>query len=280
MIPFFNSTVELKEFVPGIDSKENISDFAPYAIIAEKEIVKIIGKPLWLSLNESYSNNQKVDGLKNIRGAVASFVAIEHALYDTIKRNNSERKVYKYQYNQIVTQLTERAHFYMSELLNDVKENDLFLATATAKEMNQLLIKDYVQFGNHYNIDDSAYFFHVTVFLQKEVIRNYLKSRTLKDAQAKELAEIAVAYHTVALAVERLDTMILPKSIRKDLEVNSEFVKRSDATPDAKKQLVLSLKRQGDKVLLDLDSYLQENKDNGTLKEDLSDSTDKFFVPC
>ncbi len=282
MIPFFKNTGELKSFVPGIDSKENIDDFAPYAITAEKEIVKIIGKPLWADFLEKYKNKEAAQGLENLRGAMASFIAIDHALYDTIKRNNSERKVYKYQYNEIVAQLTERAHFYMSELLEEVKDNDLFKDTTTAQEQEKLLVKDYKNFGKHYNIDDSAYFFHISVFLQKEVIRNCLKARDFENVseRAKELAEIAVVYHTVALAVERLDAMVLPKSIRKDLEVNSEFVKRTDATADSKKRLADALKIQGDKALLDLDSELQKNKQSSPAQEDLSDPSDKFFMPC
>ncbi len=282
MIPFFENTGELKGFVPGIDSSEVIDDFAPYAKTAEKEIVKIIGKPLWQDFLEKYKNKEDVQGLENLRGAMASFIAIGHALYDSIKRNNSERKVYKYQYNEIVAQLTERAHFYMSELLEEVKDNVLFRETPTAQEQQKLLVKDYKHFGMHYNIDDSAYFFHISVFLQKEVIRNCLQSRNLENLseKARELTEIAVVYHTVALAIERLDAMVLPKSIRKDLSVNSEFVKRTDTTSDSKKRLADALKIQGDKALLDLDSELQKNKKTAPAQEDLSKPSDKFYMPC
>ncbi len=282
MIPFFFNTGELKKFVPGIDSKESIDDFAPYAITAESEIVKIIGKPLWKNFEEKYNNEEKVQGLQNLRGAMASFIAIEHALYDTIKRNNTERKVYKYQYNEIVAQLTERAHFYMSELLEDIKDNPLFRETPTAQEQAKLLIKDYKHFGRYYNIDDSAYFFHISVFLQKEVIRDYLKGRKRGNVsdEAKELAEMAVVYHTVALAIQRLDAMVLPKSVRKDLEVNSEFIKRSDASAESKKQLIDSLKLQGDKYLRDFDSEVQKSEMKKHINEDLSKPSDKFCMPC
>ncbi len=282
MIPFFRNTGELKKFVPGIDSKEDIDDFAPYAITAKKEVIKIIGKPLWLAFQKKFETGEDVKGLENLRGAMASFIAIAHALYDTIKRNNSERKVYKYQYNEIVAQLTERAHFYMSELLEEVKDNNDFKNTPTAKEQEKLLVKDYRQFGRHYNIDDSAYFFHISVFLQKEVIRNYLQARNLSEANEsiREKAEIAVVYHTVALAIERLDAMVLPKSIRKDLQINSEFIKRTDNDLESKKRLIASLRMQGDKALLDLDSEMQKNKRSDYVQEDLSEPSDKFFMPC
>lgn len=282
MIPFFENIDELKEFVPGIDSKENIKNFGPYAITAEKEIVKIIGRPLWDDLLTKHKNRESLAEIRNLRGAMASFMAIGHTLYDTIHRNNTERKVYKYQYNEIVAQLTERAHFYMSELLQKIKDNDLFKNTDTAREQEKLIVKNYKHFGRIYGIDDSAYFFHISVFLQKEAIRNHIQGRKLdlENAKIKEFAEIAVVYHTMALAVERLDAMVLPKIIRRDLQLNSELIKRGESNEESKKNLVRSLKNEGDRALLNLDAETQKSNKTTTDVEDLSDPSDKFFMPC
>ncbi|WP_433895199.1 DUF6712 family protein [Sphingobacterium mizutaii] len=126
----------------------------------------------------------------------------------------------------------------------DKTENSLWKDSAQKKASKRLFVNNTEVFGNYYPIDNSARFYYLALPLLQEIQSLELRPALGEDykvllegyqagdlneyqQELLELTQRAQVYATIALAVRRLNTQVLPIGLVKKLESESQTVNAS-----------------------------------------------------
>lgn len=225
-IDFFESTDEIRTFVPGMDpTLEPISLF-PSFLTARSKIQEVISKAVYDYMLENYPGDDSHEAAyESIKGAIASYSMYKYKIFDAVTKNGSDSKLYKYQLDEIKEEYISIFWASMDNLLT------FFDKTPTFGEWNKqpqyeerlkLPIKSASEFNFYFSIDSSPYFFQKIQFLIRKINEEQIVPRVgeidkITSEKLKEKAKRALCYHSMAEAVLLFDVTELPRSIRNDV---------------------------------------------------------------
>ncbi|MPL74350.1 hypothetical protein SDC9_20222 [bioreactor metagenome] len=236
-IDFFDSTDDLRAFAPGVDGSLLLESLYPSFLHTKTKIINVISRKVYDAILDIYptpdSELQKV--VFALKTAIANYTMYKYSIFDAVSKNGSEKKLYKYQLEEIKEEYITLFWSSMDELLNYLDERKDFGGWDTTnqfKEREGLVIKDAVEFNSFFGIDYSSYFFTKILFLIKKLNQDEIVPRvgdiaSITNQRLKDKCKRALCSHVMADAVMLFDITELPKSIRND--VAHEFTKGGTA---------------------------------------------------
>jgi len=302
----FKSSEELKAAISQVDSSIDLANMASSMLLASRDMKDIISKSVWDLMMKKYHDEQfspalsegKAELLNELipmcQGACGNFGLFHHFIWMQIRvsnagittlKNNTETTAYKYQTDEAKDKLLEAAYLEVSEIIDFLETNKTdfseWTGSAQYTYLQKLVIKDYRDFNEHYEIGHNAAFFIRSRFLQQEVIYDHILPRLALDEMSDEvkltrLVKKAVVFKTMALAVRRFDYFMLPEVTRK--EIGNEFYAstRFRDIDLVKEKLCNELDKKGDTYLRDIDMY-QSAKDNTDATVNTYENLDQSF---
>jgi hypothetical protein len=297
-LEFFNSSADLQKYAPQIKSDSKIGTFAPYYRPAKQKIVNLISEGLFNEIlaHKTIPKTENVDkwdaAVQYISAALANLTAIPYYLFEAGERNNTDNAVYRYQEEAQKDLYLENAHTEINYLLNLFFTNTSvfigFTETEAYKQINSLVIKSAFEFNKYVNISKSYYFYMQIVYIMQEVQDIEIKPRakdymTTEDMELKKLINKAIAYESVAVAIQQLDLSELPKSIRGDIARELSAKKGSGDESEFKLKSAKYQVYHGKALeyLILIENSQNEVRNDGDFildDEDLNDPSNKHFI--
>lgn len=291
---FFNYIDEFRKYIT-IPASVKLEALQPSLRPAKRKLTQLIGKETYDAILAYY--NTPSDPVKpafetaveHCQAALANIMHQDYFKLIASERNATENKLYKYQEDQTLEINITNSWTELDGLLELLEANQTdfpeYPNTDTFKAREKLIFKDAREFDKYYGIDQSAYFYMRTVYVQHEIITDILQKRGVEIASidADEKYEYAVkkalAYEIMAQAANRFEYAELPKSIRNDLA--DEMRRRTTTSAQEtliKEKLFQQLHNKSAEYLLDVEDYLQkQNTGTYTAPEDVNNEGDKFY---
>lgn len=229
---FFNNIDDFRKYIE-IPASVSVVALAPSFRPAKKKVQDIIGAATYQQLLNHFTTppaeaDAKLDqAVEYTQAALANLTHITWFKTQASERNATEKKLYKYQEDQQleinITNTWNELDSLLELLEGDTTLFPDFANTDAFKERESLLFKNAREFDKYFGIDQSAYFFMRSTYLQKEVIVDTLQKRGVEAAALAANTKLeyavkkALAYEVMAQACRRFEYHELPASIRKDL---------------------------------------------------------------
>jgi len=228
-VDFFDSISELQQYAPGVEASLKLNTLLPSYLTTRQAIISVVTKDVWDALLAEKGN---LDLLAIVRTALANRIMYEHQIFLATDKNNTDRKLYKYQYEELKDKYITLYWSAMDNLLGYLDANSEYGGWKDSegyKQRQLLLVKSAAEFNFYFGIDSSPYFFSKVQFLIRKTTDDHVKPRVgkLEDVKAdsdfgKKVLRV-LCYHVMAQAVQLFDLTELPKSIRND--ITHEFSK-------------------------------------------------------
>ena len=217
----------------------DIADFRKYATSyhqisasirsAGKEVMNIISQPVYAAVS---SLDELSEGKRYLKAAVANGALYRYQIFASVKKNNTDASLYKYQHEEIKEHHIAAYWLAMDDLLDWLDENPdtgEYSSSDIYMERQSLPVKNAREFNRYYGIDNSSYFFSKVLFLIRSIwknrIRPMLPDGWEKNEDLSDLVKRSLCYQVIAEAVMKFDVTELPRSIRYDF--NHEYTKGS-----------------------------------------------------
>lgn len=232
MEDLFESIDDFRMYAQGVDGSMSLETLGPAMNMASQAVTKAIGKKVCKALP---TEEDGVAG-KALRFAVANYTMYKHLIFWSTSRNNTDQRLYKYQYEEIKEEYIAQYWAAMDTLLawldenpdtGDYKQSELYL------ERQSLPVRNATEFDYYYGIDSSQYFYSKVLFLIRKVYKGDVLPRTgafdsIDDPMLADKVKRCLCYHVMAEAVMKFDLTELPRSIRWDL--THEYTKTGSQT--------------------------------------------------
>lgn len=295
VLAFFKDIDEFRQNVKGWDASQPLSELNPSFQTASREMISLIGQETWDLLKEYHTtpsdpaDANKAAAVGFVQVALSNLIMYEHFIFLATKRNNSDQSLYRYQYEEIKEKFQATAMAGLNSLMDLLDANittfTAFAETATYKDRETLIIRTYQDFETYYGIDRSPYFFSKIIFLIREVTDDEILPRIGKWEDIKDQAAMAekvkraLAYQTMALAIERFDFVTLPRTIRNQVANESSRTTRNAYSEDAAKlKLAQMLRDKASEYLTDIELEMQQPQtDDFEIPDDLNDEDLGFY---
>jgi len=247
-LTFFTDIKEFRQFVKGWDASNTLGELMPSYRTAKSEVIGIIGQATWdvlITYKEdppAEADADKAIAVELVQAALANLTMYEHFIFIDVSKKASDGSLYRYQYDEVMERYIQNTWTAFNDLLvhldsKTAKFTEYALAP-TYTDRQGLIVTDVNEFHKLYSIDWSAYFFTKLQAFMREVIDDELIPRIGKWDDAKDKADIALkvkralVYQTMSLAIDRLDFLSLPRSIRTQLASTSIKTSRSAYSED------------------------------------------------
>lgn len=159
-----------------------------------------------------------------LKSAIANYVMADHLIFLSAKKNGSDQKLYKYQYEEIKEKYITLFWKAMDAILTYLDANPTigkWEDSEVYKERKELFIMDAKDFDYFYGIANSQYFFTKVIFLIRKVQIDSIIPRLGEidkiPENLKDIAKRALCFEVMAEAIKKFDATELPKSIRNDI---------------------------------------------------------------
>lgn len=269
---------ELQSYAPGVEATLQDVTIFPLIHTAEKIISSKIGDAVYNAIKEMPN-----DALlkRELKAALCNLVMYRYKVWEVVqKRQVQQLDTYKYE-----LQMMERSYIdnYFAHIDDVVKLLDTadpaipeWADSPAKKEIEGLLLKDAADFNQAYNIDNSYFFFFISIFLQRKVLDKHIRASLcidkLTDDRLRRTKAIT-AQLTVAYALRQFDFTFMPKSVRDSL---SDGASRSGK--DEQSAVIALSDFLFREALADLDVLIEEaNRSDGST--DIGSMTD-VNRPC
>lgn len=291
---FFNNIDDFRNYIE-IPASVQVVALAPSFRPAQKKVQDIIGKVTYKQLLTHFTTpltepDTKLDeAVEYIQAALANLTHITWFKLQASERNATEKKLYKYQEDQHLEINISNTWNELDSLL-ELLESDTtkfaeFAKTDAFKERENLIFKNARDFDKYFGIDQSAYFFMRSTYLQKEVIVDTLQKRGVDPAMVdpddkyEYAVKKALAYEVMAQACRRFEYHELPASIRKDL--SDEMRRRVFKSPQSgfiQDTLFQELHNKAMDYLKDVEDLITKaNSGTYATPEDVNSEDNQFF---
>lgn len=241
-LPFVASTFE-RDMKPRISGVNLTLDFHNIESSLYKVAVTcsdILGPTLYDKLCDgSASDNAGYqDTAKDyLQRALLHFGFYEHLIFlitrigndgVTVKKNNDETTLYKYQEDDLKNNLVTTGWFWMNQLIRFLNDHQEDFPDWVDKTVLSDIPIDMTDFQRWVGISDE-YFVILAAWLIREVWDECVLSRQKQPVKTNGIAR-ALCYDVVSRACIRLAYMMLPEPIRKD--ISNEMGKNHNAQAD------------------------------------------------
>lgn len=244
-IPFTRDTfsIEGKEIISGVNRTIEFDNVKSSLIKEGREVAKIIGQTFYDKICEKKSSEDielQSTAYDFLQRAVYHFAMCHHTIFlisrigndgITVKKNDDEATIFKYQQIQLENVLISDGWFWMNELINFLNLNaDKFPDWHDSDEKKDLdnLPVDKNDFNKWVGVN-SEYFMLIARWIIREVWNECVRSRYKEPQKTEDIAR-AVCYEVMARSCIRLAYFTLPEPIR--LDISSELGKNHAAQED------------------------------------------------
>ncbi|ATS10593.1 hypothetical protein CS543_06895 [Porphyromonas gingivalis] len=224
----FADIAALRRYAPGISAGISLHDLQGMLLLAEKQVIGIVGMPLMEQLLVAEESTREGQAL---RSAFANLLLLKTITFESVnKRVTGEKDLYRYEVEAMRREYTDNYFNSMDTILSVVSTDEKYSSNWKKSRWASLLelvrITTCSDFDSLYPIDLSYLFFFRTLPFQREALLEYgyifdkIESKENEDPEVinyKELtmrATLALAKVVIALALERLDITELPLTIR------------------------------------------------------------------
>ncbi len=228
MDTLFRDIKELRRYAQGVDGTISLDTLAPAFSLAKKAVIDTIGAEVCEALPKTEADSTG----KALRFAIANYAMYKHLIFLSTSKNNSDQRLYKYQYEEIKEEYVAQFWAAMDSLLEWLDANPetgKYKDGKLCKERAELLVRSGHEFDYYYGIERSEYFYSKILFLIRQVQQNDILPRVGKISDISTNTDLmdkvkrTLCYHVMAEAVMKFDLTELPRSVRWDL--THEFTK-------------------------------------------------------
>lgn len=213
---------ELQNYAPGVESTLEAKTIFPSIHTAEKTLASTIGDAVYKRILELDEDDEvKVE----FKAALCNLVMYRYKIWEIVyKRQYQKQDTYKYELQMMQKSYIDNYYAHVDDLVKllDGRQTDIpeWADSSAKKQVDGLLLKDAADFNSAYNIDNSYYFFFISIFIQQKVLDRYISpaidTSGLDDRRLRRVKAVT-AQLTVAYALRQFDFTFLPKSIRDSL---------------------------------------------------------------
>jgi hypothetical protein len=231
---------EFKKVISGVNITLDPRNIESSMCRAAVSLYGIFTHPFFDALCDGTASADEEKGaaaLDYLQRAVAHFTIYQHLIFlitrigndgVTVKKNDDETTVFKYQQDQLSENLITTGWFWINQLIGYLNENkDDFPGWNQAPDSDIPI--DVSDFEKWVGVSD-LYFFITVRSLIREVWMECVESRMPRPADKDDHNARALCYDVMARACTRLAYMELPEPTRKD--ISNEMGKNHNAQAD------------------------------------------------
>ncbi|MDR2004239.1 MAG: hypothetical protein LBQ74_14510 [Prevotella sp.] len=231
---------EFKKVISGVNVTLDPRNVESSMCKAAVSLYGIFTRPFFDALCDGTASADEEKGaaaLDYLRRAVAHFTIYQHLIFlitrigndgVTVKKNDDETTVFKYQQDQLSDNLITTGWFWINLLIGYLNDNkDDF--PGWNPDTNSDIPIDVSDFEKWVGVSD-AYFVIVVRSLIREVWMECVESRKPKPVAKDNYNARALCYDVMARACTRLAYMELPEPVRRD--ISNEMGKNHNAQAD------------------------------------------------
>jgi hypothetical protein len=212
----FPTIADLRQVVPSLGTSVDKEKLNSSASAAKKQICNIITKAIYDTI---VGADGDADQKAALAQALANATMVKQVTFDVIEYRKTEVAVYKNEQENMRRSFMEGYYNAMDTLLYLLKDDEAWKATPFSMQQQELKISTAEEFNALYPIDSSYLFYFRTMAIQAEIIDDHLSGyfdlATKKvDEKAFKRLTRALAQMTVSVALQRMDPIELPSTIR------------------------------------------------------------------
>ncbi len=273
----YKDLADFRKYADGLEADTSFTQISASIRSAGRDVINIITAEVFTSVA---SLEDESEGKELLKTAVACGALYRYQIFASVKKNNTESKLYKYQHEEIKEHHICAYWLAMDELLDWLDLNPDtggYSQTEIYLERESLPVRNAKEFNYYYGIDNSSYFFSKVQFLMRTVWKNILKpmlpEKWKESGQLSDLVKRVLCYNVIAEAVMKFDATELPRSIRYDF--NHEYTKGT-------------LMQEREKLYADIMADVNDWKDNissivkanigmSNMQHNPNNESDKFY---
>ena len=239
-----NGSTELKTQLGFIDADIDFDKIRQDVITATKDVVKIIGKPLYESILEAYRSNEMDEDQKDLLNLVRYPIAVR--AYTLLASNNdiahttngrkmrqddNEKQAFEWMIDRDNEALAKRYYRALDDLLEHLEDLESWKQSEAFKATHKLFIRTTFEFDDHFPIDsrlvllklepgirqcEQHYILPIIGIDRFRDLKHKLQSATDLNESDKELLRLiqeACVYHSLSWAMMRLSVNIFPEGV-------------------------------------------------------------------
>jgi hypothetical protein len=275
LIPFHKDkfAAEMKPLVSGNNltlNYDNIESSLAKVIIDIKKLLGSIVDTLIQEFFDETTDDMQKSAIEYLQRALLHFTMYEHIIFlitrvgndgVTVKKNDDETTVFKYQQDQLENQYISLGWFWINYLIQLMNENPNDFPDWTNSpqktDLDELPV-DLSDFERWVGLTVGGEYFMINVsWIIREVWKDCILSRFDKPVKNNTIAR-AVCYEVMARACERLAYSCLPEPIRKDIDNEMGKNHRAEADKVIRNRISLIFFEKAQAYWNDLDLELKQ----------------------
>lgn len=265
----FTNISEIRQYVNGLDASVSFDTITPSLRSAERYVRNI--------LTPAVFNTVDGEGKPLLEEAVAAYTMYNYASFDTISKRKQGTEIYKYEFERIRAEYLNSYQGAMDELFRFLDDNSSEWALTTVFiQRGKLLVNDVYSFNKYYPIDNSYYFFMLTVPVQNEVLDLHFKDIPYEKLKNNDKLCRSCVLFTLSKALERFDFSQLPATIRNS-SADGASRDAADSENAAVSRLSTTLFADARKLLFEAIKDINKAPFDERKDEDLNKPTNKYF---
>ncbi len=270
---FFDNIAGIQALVPEIDAATKMVTLERSFTIARNRVTEITGTAVYNFVRDK-GNDSLVLSLKS---CLVNFMMYEHVTFSEAGRQK-EKKMFKYEYEQVREKYIDYGYSYLDELLNGLEGVKEWEASEQKKSIGKLLVSATDMKGLS-GFDSMYFYFRIRNIIRDvaddEIYPQYPpeKIRMMDESTCRRLKR-ATVYFSLARAICEYDYCELPRPLRSSLQ--SEYASGSNSREDLSRIADTYRNRA-----LDLMGKVDFKQHPATYIEDRNPITekDKFYLP-
>ncbi|MCX4336203.1 MAG: hypothetical protein K1V99_06100 [Bacteroidales bacterium] len=273
----YKDLADFRKYADGLEADTSFTQISASIRSAGRDVINIITAEVFASVA---SLEDESEGKELLKTAVACGALYRYQIFASVKKNNTESKLYKYQHEEIKEHHICAYWLAMDELLDWLDLNPDtggYSQTGIYLERESLPVRNAKEFNYYYGIDNSSYFFSKVQFLMRTVWKNILKpmlpEKWKESGQLSDLVKRVLCYNVIAEAVMKFDVTELPRSIRYDF--NHEYTKGTLMQERAK--LYADIMADVNDWKDNISSIVKANTGMSNMQHNQNNESDKFY---
>ncbi|MEG1617388.1 MAG: hypothetical protein RR202_10540 [Bacteroidales bacterium] len=247
---------ELKPCISGVNVSLEYDNVSSALVQAATVIQDLIGEDKYMALMDKYEpgNIHADETLGYMQRAMIHMAISDQLIFlitrigndgVTVKKNEDETTIFKYQQDQLEEKLITTTWFWMDRLITAIN--------LPQEDGVSVTLADFTRYVGI----SSPYFLHKAKWIIREVYEDLILPRYQSKegflSKYREKVARAIAYNVVKIACQRLPYADLPDTIRREV-INEHQGKNTPAVADVLKKVAEQYQERASKYILDIDS--------------------------
>ena len=301
-IPFDRETFSemIKKNLSGANVTLSFDNVASSLVKKSIDFSKMIGNDVYETICSWFSTPQE-DEIKNrilsyLQKSMLNFAIGEHLIFlitrigndgVTVKKNDDETTIYKYQQDQLNNTLINLGWFWYDTLITCMNDNISNFPEWDISQERKSLCELPVQINdfNRWLGIGNYYFISKTQWIIREVWNDCIKARFKEGVPEKYMSDVvrAVCYRVMSLSCIRLPYSDLPENIRMDIDNEQSKSLKNEENTRIRERLSKQFDEKSSRYFGAIDMKIASDKDQNNYSKEiyksgpLSDS-DKFII--